>query len=134
MEPFANRLSNILIGADVDDASLATGPLELVLGKWRLSISCSWRYADSEGLIGSGDGTDKATIKNELLGRRIVTVSVISRWHDLIIGFDDGCQLSVWADSGTYESWHLSALTGEMIVVGPGAESSEFGPGPDRAS
>jgi len=122
------RLTHLLVGSVCTEVSLEGGYLTILFGTHGLTIGCTWRLIQGEGIcVGSNsDATLQAQFAALLIGRRVCQIALVNDCHDLRIEFDQGMILETFADSEQYEHWHVGGGPDEMIIAGPGKLWSSF--------
>ena len=116
------RLTHLLVGSVCTEVSLETGYFTILFGTHGLTIGCTWRLIQGEGICAdsNSDAALQAQFAALLICRRVRHVTLVNDCHDLRVEFDHGMFLETFADSEQYEHWHVGGGPDEMISAGSG--------------
>ena len=100
-----------------------------------LAVDCLWRIVGDERLIRTSQDHGQqfglpapidayAEAESILRGRSITSATIRKDTADLVLTFDGGYQLEIFADSSGYEPWNFTAPGIHLIAIGGGGISN----------
>lgn len=100
---------------------------------WRLWIDCAWRcqHLKAPTVASLDDGRDAATKLRRLEGAHLVQIERDKLGRDMVLSFDTGDALLLFAQSTLDEQWEWRRSDGYRVGLGPGMELVERVVAPD---
>ena len=80
------------------------------VGDMSIELGWTWRIEDGVRILAgsAGEQEDWPAVFDQLLGRKVIDITLQGRIPELIIDLDNGCRLQTFADYGESADWTIA--------------------------